>query len=486
MALVFISDALLEDAEFSERVYEVYERTQELGTDYRDSQALRQLWQELSVRYLTNDIDVDGLRDVLQQHRGRLNLELTTYTVLARSEWFDRLKLWFAVFSLSALLMLFGPIWVFRQTPPGEERQRKTLRSIPYFFVAAIVTVFVSNILASLVIDVQKLQVTLASFGAPPVAATDALLHYLIHSSDEELLALLDLLFQARHQIGGDPVGAVGLLNHLWVGVQIAHESEIFDAVGTIVTTFAWILDLYAPILAVAASVWVYWVVSPVVKNLVTYPVRASKGQEVESLWQLTKQQLAVIFWRELKASAWAFLFLIVLVLVVVVIMRLVTAALVVVSIKTLLAVESLLAAGDLSFEIPLVVAMVSLALFLGLAMLSCLVPCGVILTRSYQVIRTRLIEKRGFRSFPQFWRTVGGMLFGVVGLGFLSAAVVAAVYWGMLTVVADPMARIWLTAPIFGPGMCLVLWRLRVLERFVTLVRLDPRSDGKREKNER
>jgi hypothetical protein len=62
-----------------------------------------------------------------------------------------------------------------------------------------------------------------------------------------------------------------------------------------------------------------------------------------------------------------------------------------------------------------------------------------------------------------------------------VAAGALAAVYAALRLGLDDPAARVWLAAPLFGPGTVALLWAQRVFTTLVRLARTDPLAETTR-----
>ncbi|MBI5501390.1 MAG: hypothetical protein HY907_14180 [Deltaproteobacteria bacterium] len=179
--------------------------------------------------------------------------------------------------------------------------------------------------------------------------------------------------------------------------------------------------------------------------------------------------------WREVRAAAWMLGFVAVFTVLAVVAVRLLTGAAVVVLLKTLLAATAVAGSGAPLPDGALFATMLSLLLYIVLTAVVCLVSAAVIFGKAYPVVRARLLEKRRFRSFPAFWRVTRLLVTRVIWPTVVASGLVLAAYWALLLEFSSPASRVWLAAPLLGPGVLLLLIAQGVLGRLVRLARVDP-----------
>lgn len=445
---------------------------------------IAQLAWELGKLETKGRLDLETFRNELKKKRLKINLLLVMRTMDARARWLDGFSRVLEYLSLAALFLLLGPLFMFMAVPEEMERRSVALRSIPFFIIATAGVLLVANGLVSIVVGVQKLQVSLAAFGTPKAAVTDAVMHYVIYTDDRQFLELAALVGRAHDTLKQHPILVVGLLDYLWRGLQVLQNSAVFLWTRHGLSVVARLMDLYGPLIAIAAMVLVYQVVVPVIRNLVRYPVRVLTGQQDAGVWVFIKDQFRVL-WREFKTSFWMFLFILVFTAVAVALVRLLVFPMVVVCIKTILAVKTLLMGGG---EVPAVgmgLSMLSVAVFLILVCGLTLLPVGVILSKAYFVVRTRAYTKRKYKEFPVFWQTVRRMATRVVALTALVAGVITGIYFLLMYAVDSPVARIWIPAPLFGPILSVVLWRLRVFRNVVACFKADALAEPEEEVQE-
>lgn len=426
----------------------------------------------LAGEYVAGKLDLDRLRDRLSDLRLETNLRLINETMRSRTVWLDRLGDLLDVLSLGALVLLLGPWWVRRRAPPGTEPPPWG-RSVPYFVVTAAVVLWVFKVLGGLVVGVEKLQVSVAAFGTPTAAAADAVLHYVVFGADAELERLLRLLLSAPQAVQENPLAGLGVLGGLWLAVQGTLDSTALLLARHAFSLVVRALHLYGPLLAAATLVVAYRMIVPLVRNLVRYPVDALAGADAPGLVRFVLRQIGLL-WKEIRAAAWMLLFVLVFTVLAVAAVRVLTFGAVVVLIKTLLAASTAVLAGAGLPDVGLLFALLSVAALLVVVAGTCLGVAAVIFGRAYPVVRARLHEKRRFRRFPQFWRTVRRLGSQVVWPTVVSVGALLALYFLGLEFVDGPTLRVWLPAAL-GPLLVLLLWRLRVFARLWTLARLDP-----------
>jgi hypothetical protein len=443
-----------------------------------------QLAWELGKLETKGRLGLKSFRKELKKQRLKINMLLVVRTVDARSRWLDGFSRVLEYLSLAALLLLLGPLFLFAAVPEEMERRSVALKSIPFFIITTAAVLLVANGLVSIVVGVQKLQVSLAAFGTPRAAVTDAVMHYVIYTDDVQFMQLAALVGKAHAALKQHPILVVGLLDYLWRGLQVLQNSAVFLWTRRGLSAVARLMDLYGPLIAIAAMVLVYQVVVPVVRNLVRYPIRVLTRQQDAGVWVFIKDQFRVL-WREFKTSFWMFLFILVFTAVAVALVRLLVFPMVVVCIKTILSVKTLLMAGGKVPTVGMALSMLSVAVFLILVCGLTLLPVGVVLSKAYFVVRTRAYTKRKYREFPVFWQTVRRVATHVVALTALLAGVITGIYFLLMYLVDNPTARIWIPAPLFGPVLGVALWRFRVFGNVVSCLKADALTEPEPEEKE-
>ncbi len=426
----------------------------------------------LAGEYAAGKLDLPRLRDTLGALRVDTNLTLINESMRSRTTWLDRLQELLDILALGAFVLLLGPWWVRRRAASGTAPPPWRM-SIPYFVVTAAVVLWMFKLLGGLVVGVEKLQVAVAAFGTPTAAAADAVVHYVVFGADAELERLLELLLAAPRAVQDNPLYGLGALGGLWAGVQGALDSTALWLARHAFSLVVKALQLYGPLLAVATLLVAYRMIVPLVRNLVRYPVDALSGADAPGLGRFVLRQLGLL-WKEIRAATWMLLFVLVFTVLAVAAVRVLTFGAVVVLIKTLLAASAAVASGAGLPDVGLLFALLSIAVLLVVVAGTCLGAAAVIFGRAYPVVRTRLHEKRRFRRFPLFWRTVRRLGSQVVWPTLLSVGALLALYFLALEFVASPTLRVWLPAAL-GPLLAALLWRLRVFARLWNLARLDP-----------
>ncbi|MBN1770751.1 MAG: hypothetical protein JXB32_05785 [Deltaproteobacteria bacterium] len=422
--------------------------------------------------YVAGTLDLPRLRDTLSDLRLDTNMTLINETILARTAWLDRLSDLLDLLSLGAFVLLLGPWWARRRAVPGTAPPPWRM-SVPYFVVTAAVVLWMFKLLGGLVVGVEKLQVAVAAFGTPTAAAADAVVHYVVFGADAELERLLELVLAAPQALQENPLAGLGALGGIWAALQGTLDSTALWLARHTFSLVVKALQLYGPLLAAATLVVAYRMIVPLLRNLVRYPLAALSGADAPGLGRFVLRQLGLL-WKELRAAAWMMLFVLVFTVLAVAAVRVLTFGAVVVLIKTLLAASTAVLSGAGLPDAGLLFALLSVAVLLAAVAGTCLGAAAVIFGRAYPVVRTRLHEKRRYRRFPLFWRSVRRLGSQVVWPTMLSVGALLALYFLALDFVADPTLRVWLPATL-GPLLVLLLWRLRVVSRLWTLARLDP-----------
>ncbi|MBI5501389.1 MAG: hypothetical protein HY907_14175 [Deltaproteobacteria bacterium] len=245
---------------------------------------LGQRLRELAESYVSGKLTIEALREHLTAARVAVNVLLINETAQSRVRWLARLDRALELASLSALLLLFGPLWI-RWRGRGRPGAAAAAWAVaPYFIVAAAAILVVGNLLIGVVVGTEKIQVTVAALGSPAAAGADAALHYLAYGGDADVDRIFRLVFEAREAALRDPFSALGVAGTLWVAVQGVMDSTLL-AWGRHLCIFLFhLLDLYGPILAALTLVVAWRVLFPLVRNLVRYPLDAAAGRAVPTL----------------------------------------------------------------------------------------------------------------------------------------------------------------------------------------------------------
>jgi hypothetical protein len=441
-------------------------------------QASRLLW-EVAALAARQRLDGRTFRHALKKRRVKINLALIAETANRRTRWLDTLEHVLEMLSLAALIFLLGPLVIYKVLKGEAGKTRKQMRaaawrSVPYFILTSAAVLVVANGVASLVVGIQKLQVALACFGTPRAAVTDAVLHFVIYAGEKEMLSLADLLSKAGAAIRRNPLAAVGLLHHLWSGLQVMRESTLLRLTAKGLAAVAQLIDLYGPVLAVVTLVVTYRILVPVLRNLVRYPIRALHSAQDARIWPFLKSQARVL-WQELKAAGWMFVFIFALVAVAVVCVRLASFPVVVAAIRTLLASLQIMARTGTFPDGALMLSTLSLGLFLVLITAFSLLPTGLALSKTYTMLRAKSREKRAFRTFPRYWWLLKTLLLRIIGAILLAGVLIVALYFGLTYVWDSPVAHLYLPAVLFTPLFVLAVWRLHVVSRLIGIARTDP-----------
>lgn len=432
-----------------------------------------QLRDELAVQYVVGELDLPGFRETLSEHRVAINAYLYVDTVRRRTAFLSLLESALQRWTLVALILLVGPVFLFLKCRERPDRGALARRSIPYFIATAAALLVLASPMIDFVVGMQRFQIELACAGAPNVALSDATIHHLIHSDDAELTQLMGMLFEARELVETNPTTALGMVEHLYLGASLAQQSRLFDVARQTMTYMSRVIDLYGPLLAIATLLIFIQIIVPVIKRISLYPWRVVNGEIRAGAWPFFKEHL-LLLWRLTRAAAWLFAFVLVFTLLAVAAVRLLSFPVASVSIEGILASEMVLAEGGRLADVAIVATSVSLGVFLVLVSMCCLGAMGLILARSYMVVWTRLSAKRKFKLFPNYWRLVRQLMVRVFLLSLVCAVLVFLVYWLAETVAESASVRVWLPAPVFGPIMALLLWRLGVFKKLFELAKLD------------
>lgn len=419
-----------------------------------------EVWSELARDVAVGSLDLAGAKTRLAEERLAINLDLIIQSAQSRAQWFANLQQSVQRLLLVSLLLLFGPIWLARKRPPGE-RRTVALRATPYFVAATAALLSVGAMLIGAVMGIHSVQVTFASLAAVKVSVTDALIHYIVYSDDPGLDRLFGVMFTARDQ----PLGALGLIDHLLLGVQAAQESRILGHAYRMATWLGRGLELYVPLIAVGAVALAVQTAIPVVRETLSYPAQAIGGQVDGSLWIFAKRQFALV-WREIRITLWMFLYVMLFVIGLTVAVRLLSYGLVAVWIDSLLATNTILDSGQALPDATVLVSLVGGGLFFAAATLALVAPAGRQVSYTYLLLRHRATHRQRFRDYPEYWRQARSALFRRIPLTILAVVIVLAGYVVLAAVIESPWFRLWLPAVVLAPGLPLVMWGFRLLRR--------------------
>jgi len=433
---------------------------------------------ELAAAYAEGSLTLEGLRDRLVSARFAINVYFVNHTAQSRIRWLNRLGRVLEWASLGALVLLAGPWWTWRRRGRTAEAARAARASVPYFVVGAAAVLLIGHLMADLVVGLEKIYVTVAALGSPTAAAADAAVHYLVYGGDADLEAILRLVLQARDRMAGDPWSAFGAIGFVWVAVEGLLQTAALTWGRHLMTIIFRLLDLYGPILAVATGFVAYRVVVPLVRNLARYPVEAVSGGDVPTLGRFVLKQVGLV-WKELRAATWLVGFVLVSTLLAVGAVRLLTAGAVVVLLKTLLAAAAVVASGRPLPDIALLCTQISILVYLVLVCVACLAAAAVVFSKAYPVLRTRAHERRRFRRFPVFWRTIVRLGTRVVLPTLVATGAVVALWLALLVSIAEPGVRVWIAVPLFGPVLFALLWVQGVFRQLWRLAKANPLAEG-------
>lgn len=426
---------------------------------------------KLGVKVIKGKLTLQEFREQLKEERLRINLEMAARTSNIRGLWLGYLKYTLTVLALLCSLLAFGPLWLWYRQRHSEGAGWLALRYVPHYILAAALTILMMNGTQEIVLGLQKIQVFLSSFGAPHVAASDAVVGYLIHANDQELMLFLKQLTTALQHWAKSNLTDASLLQPLWSSLQSARDSTAFDIAQQIMSMAHWASALYAPFLGGLTVVLLYQVMWPLVQLSLGFPQRAiDENIRVRSfVWDMVKR-----FWEEVRAMFWMLLLVFVLTAGMVVATRLLAYLWTGVSIKTFLSV----------FHVSQTTSFPHMATFANFVVMGlCLVAlsgillgsAGMVVGKAYPMIRCRIKEKRKFRSFPHFFRGLKLMVLRVVLPTLLASLLPLGMYHGLLPYAGQGVARIWLPVPLLGIVMSLLLWRLQVIPHLMELYHIDP-----------
>ena len=431
--------------------------------------ALDRVVSSLTDSYAAGTLTEAEIRSTIGEERVGVNLEIFVQTANERTVWFGFVKDLIRTVSFAGLFLLLGPLWIRREA----KRQGKPVPAgmFPFFLVTTAAVLFVVNAVGGLVVDLQRIEVGIATAGAPRVAITDATLHYIAYANDRDMQALVALLIEARHNFAADPLGSAGMLEHLLVGFQAANESVLLGGTVRLLQNTSWILTLYAPLLALMAVALVVQVAWPIAQGASVYPSRVLAG-EAETMGQFAWSQLKVI-WREFRTVLWCLTVALLLLLGLVALMRAFCGLAVVAALKALLAATAMLESGAHLPDWALFITMVSLTVFLVSGMLALFLVASQVLKLSFLTVRSLYQSKRSVITYKPLWAMIGRAVLRVFGGTLLAAVLAGAVYVSLLTAIRDPSIRVWLAAPVIAPAFLVFAWRLRVIREIVRTVRL-------------
>ncbi|MCD6499054.1 MAG: hypothetical protein J7M25_12260 [Deltaproteobacteria bacterium] len=400
---------------------------------------------------------IDRLRSMLANHRVAINVRLVSRAASRRTAWLNWVKGLFDLAALAGWLFFFGPLWLWWKLQGDLRRRETTIKAIPHFAVTGAAVMVVALTMISIVVGIVKIQMELAAFGAPKAAVADSFMQYIIYGSDEDVTVLTRLLIQARHAVQGAPWMAAGLLYSLWSALDTLRHSAVLVWARTSLSVAGWLVSLYGPAIAATTALLAWKVVWPVLHNSAQYPVRRVRGEEAAGLWSFIKEQLGIL-WKEVRASIWMALFIFVFVALSVVAIRALSYPVVEASIKLVVGTVELVAQGRPVPQTALVASLLSLVLYLLVASAMFLAPVGVLVTKTYRVVRVRLYEHRRYKKFGGFWRAVRLGLLNVMGITALAAGASFGAYHVLVHLIANPMVRVWLPALMFAPVLFAML----------------------------
>ena len=425
-------------------------------------------------------LDMQGLRTVLKKRRWDINMALVSATATRRQIWLHRLERWLELFSLIALVFLLGPLWLYWKLPKGPKRRATAAKSIPYFVVTAAGAMAVFNGVASVVVGLQEIQLALACFGTPKAAVTDAAIHLFVYGGRGEYLSLGELMRRGRELVAQDPMSALRIMEHLWAGLKALRDSQLIHWARISFWAAGRLVDLYGPFIFVATLLVTYQVVSPVVRNVIQYPLAVIREERDPSIWQFTKDQIKVL-WRELKAATWTFGFILLFVVLSVVVVRLFTFPVVLVALKTLVALLETLVAKSVFADTGFLLSMLSVAAYLLCLCGLTLLPMGLLLSKTYALVRHKVAHGARFRDYPLFGKALKWALLRILAPTALCALIPLGLYFLLAWAVDSAHTLVWLPAPLFFPLLVVGLLLLRVFPSLWTLFRLDPRESAPR-----
>lgn len=408
--------------------------------------------------------DVGAFRSALEAHRGAINVTLWARTAEKRTAWKRPVELAINWGALVFLLLLLGPLVVYLRASTEVRRGREAWRSVPYFVVAAAGSMMVVNGLASVVIEIQFLQIIAASFGALDASLTDATIHLIIDDVAATRVIIDGLLAPGFRE---DPLAVMTFYQSAWAGLAELRESTLLDAATHTFHGLGWLVDLYGPLLALLVLGVLGRVGAPLVRRLLSYPRDVLEGVTSETpgsfLWSQTKRVFG-----ELRIAVWMVLFILLLTALAVVIVRVAAFPTASLGLHSLASATLDMRGGGELPEVALLLSAASLGLYMATTSLACLLPVGVILGKAYQVLRARHEDKRRFKDFPRFWRTARDLLLRVTLPAVLAATLAYLVVAGLAAWLGVG-AHGWLPA-LAAPLLGVALWRLRSVARLKEL----------------
>jgi hypothetical protein len=131
-----------------------------------DTSSLARLESELAAMYWSGALDTERVRRRIEAHRVAINIEMAQVVHEGRAVWLRDLRRALEVAALVALALLLGPFWVYRQNRSrgrGPAR-RLALATLPYFIAATAATLVVTDVIASVIMLVQVIQLDMAVF----------------------------------------------------------------------------------------------------------------------------------------------------------------------------------------------------------------------------------------------------------------------------------------------------------------------------------
>ncbi|MBR56664.1 MAG: hypothetical protein CMH54_01255 [Myxococcales bacterium] len=399
-----------------------------------------------------NDAIEDGLLS---------NLVLFQHIANNRTRWTKVASRFFETACLLSLLLLLGPFWIRRRLEGQADRNQRALQSVPYFLVASAATMLITKQVVQMVFNLQIMQIVIASVGSPPIALTNDFMLYFLWMGEAKIAMIDQLSAQTEALAMTDPLAAMGVMQHLFSGMEQARDSALL---GTAFQVAGWssnLISLYGPLLALATLVLLYGVMSPLIRELLRAPMAVAEGREEMQIWPLVKSILW-IFWREFRAMLWTILFLTFVLLFGVIFVHLLCFPLTVAGVETISAVFSLVMASEHFPDIAIFFALLSMAIYLFVGFVLLMVPLGLAAKQTFLVTRHRGLHKEKFRNYPNYRSLLRIIFTRLIPRTFLCACISSLSYGLGLYVFSSGTFIIWWSAISFSPLFIASLWLLK------------------------
>ena len=402
------------------------------------------------------------------------NLMVFQHLANKRTRWLGYLKHVLRFLCLGFLVLLFAPFWIRKRLKGHPDGVKRAWDSVPFFFVATLLTVWLTSELAGQVVSLQVFEVALATTGSPQVALINDFSAYLYFFGDERAMSFLQTL-SGGVDLAQMPIGfALSSVENIQMAVAQSEGSALLSFASTLGLGATYLVDLYGPLLALVSLFLFYAIMRPLVREIIRYPIDVAEGREEPNAWRFTKDSMR-LFWREFRAFLWTQLFIVFVLLMGVLVVHLLCFPIAISGVDSVLSTLMEAQQGNSFPEWAVFCSLLAGMVYLIGGFISLMVPLGLALKQNYIVARHKVMHRNRFRDYPNLRALYRFVFVRSTLRTALSAGLAAIVYGVGFWIWPESAIRVWWSALCFGPIFVGALWWLKPLAGFRALYKADP-----------